>query len=75
MNLEALERAIKSAGGQSALARFLGTTQGNIWGWLNNSKSIPPKWVLKIEELTGVSRHELRPDIYPLEDRGSRDTQ
>ena len=28
---------------------------------------VPAERVLKIEEVTGVSRHELRPDLYPAE--------
>ena len=30
---------------------------------------IPAERVLSIEEVTGVSRHDLRPDIYPLDDK------
>jgi DNA-binding transcriptional regulator YdaS (Cro superfamily) len=61
-----LERAIKIAGGQSALARKIGVTQSVIWFWLNQSKrGVPAEFVLKIEQATGISRHEFRPDIWP----------
>ncbi|RVU15218.1 transcriptional regulator [Methylobacterium oryzihabitans] len=65
---EALIRAIGIAGSQLALAKAIGTTQSNVWTWLNKSqKGIPAGWVLSIERETKVSRHDLRPDIYPRE--------
>lgn len=74
--LEALETAVALRGGQNAFSRDLGTTQGNVWVWINKTKQIPGKWALKAEELTGISRHFFRPDLYPLEnERGSRDAQ
>jgi DNA-binding transcriptional regulator YdaS (Cro superfamily) len=64
---EALERAVELAGGQSAFARILGVTQPTVWAWLNSAKKLPAEHVLKTEAETGVSRHDLRPDIYPRE--------
>lgn len=76
METMGLEKAINTAGGQNALSRLIGVNQGNIWKWLHKSKKVPAEKVLLIEKSTGVSRHDLRPDLYPLEnDRGSRDTQ
>ncbi len=67
MELEALKRAVKIAGGQTALARKVGTRQGNVWSWLNRTRRVPAEFVIKIEDATGgrVPRHELRPDIFP----------
>lgn len=65
--LHALQKAVEIAGGQSALARACGVRQGNVWSWLNRTRRIPPEYALKIEAFTGVSRHSLRPDIYPDE--------
>ncbi len=45
----------------SDLARALDLTRQAVSRW----SRVPPKHVLKVEELTGVSRHTLRPDIYP----------
>jgi DNA-binding transcriptional regulator YdaS (Cro superfamily) len=60
-----LLRAIGIAGGQSALARKIGVPQSTIWFWLMQSKrGVAAEFVLKIEEATGVSRHELRQDLY-----------
>lgn len=63
--LEALEAAIQKAGTQSQFARDLGTHQPMVWRWINQSKQLPPEYVLTVERLYGVSRHDLRPDIYP----------
>lgn len=71
MGTEALERAVVKAGGQSALAAHLRKTtgkpvrQGHVWAWLNRTRKVPPEYVIPIEAHTGISRHQLRPDIYP----------
>lgn len=62
---EALERAIGILGGQTRAARALGVSQPSVWNWLRNMKKAPPEKVLAIEAATGVSRHDLRPDLYP----------
>lgn len=54
-----VERGIK----RSDLARKLGVTAGAVWQW----SKVPAERVLEVERVTGISRHELRPDIYPLE--------
>ncbi|WP_256576686.1 YdaS family helix-turn-helix protein [Pseudomonas sp. NFACC37-1] len=56
--------AAKAAGSQTALAKALGCTPQNVQ-WMCSTGSVPAKHVLKIEAVTGVSRHELRPDLYP----------
>lgn len=61
----ALHRAVEAAKGQSGLARLLGVKQGHVWHWLHKMRRAPPDRVLAIEAATGVSRHDLRPDIYP----------
>lgn len=63
----ALGRAIAAAGGQAALARAVGVAQPTIHDWLNRNGRVPAERVLAVEEASGVSRHELRPDIYPPE--------
>lgn len=60
---DALERAIKSAGGLSALASGLGISMQAVSQW----DEVPPLRVIAVEQLSGVPRHELRPDLYPLE--------
>ncbi|MBS7818678.1 hypothetical protein B9T11_07960 [Wohlfahrtiimonas chitiniclastica] len=60
-----LMEAIDRAGGQTALARKLGIKQGHIGSWVHRFKKAPPaEYVLKIESITGISRHDLRPDVF-----------
>ena len=50
--ISALERAIATAGGQSALARMIGKTQGHVWHWLKVAKRVPAEVVIAIEGAT-----------------------
>ena len=68
--LAALDLAVTRAGSQSALARVCGVSQPAVWRWLSEAKQLPAEHVLDVEKATGVSRHDLRPDIYP---RGLQD--
>ncbi len=63
---DALKEAVAIAGGQSATARICQRSQAAVWKWLNNGKLLPAECVLAMESATGVSRHALRPDIYPI---------
>lgn len=66
MTNEALKRACDVCGGQKALADRVNTTQSMIWYWLERSKKgVPGEFVIPIEQASGVSRSELRPDLYP----------
>lgn len=67
--LESLKDAVALAGSQSAFARICGVSQAAVWKWLQNGKRLPAEHVLTVEAATGVSRHLLRPDIYPVEPR------
>lgn len=59
-----IERAVAVAGSQSSLSRILCCTPQNVQRMCSTGH-VPAKHVLKIEAATGVSRHDLRPDIYP----------
>lgn len=59
-----LDRAKELAGGQAELAKRIGVTAQAISQW----DEVPPLRVLAVEAASGVSRHELRPDLYPLEE-------
>ena len=60
----ALERAVASVGGQAKFARLIGVTAQAVSQW----DEVPPLRVLAVESVSGVPRHELRPDLYPVED-------
>ncbi|WP_447651584.1 YdaS family helix-turn-helix protein [Pseudomonas abietaniphila] len=59
-----IDRAVAAAGSQSSLARTLSCTPQNVQRMCATGH-VPAKHVLKIEAATGVSRHDLRPDLYP----------
>lgn len=68
-NTEALQKAIDRAGGQNQLAKICNTSQPRIWNWLNrDAQKVPAEYVLVIEKATGVSRSDLRPDLYPVDE-------
>ncbi|SFK64266.1 Putative antitoxin of toxin-antitoxin system, YdaS/YdaT [Nitrosomonas aestuarii] len=66
--MSGLEKAILIFGTQLKLAEAIGTSQQNISNWLKAGK-VSPEFVIPIESATSgrVTRHELRPDIYPYE--------
>lgn len=75
MDHSPLQRAIDAAGGtQAALADALKAsaskpkeeiTQQAVSYWLRNDR-VPPHWVPAVSEVTGIPRHELRPDMPSL---------
>lgn len=58
---KALEKAIEKIGSSKALAQALGVSAQAVSQW----EKVPTLRVLDVERLTGIPRHELRPDIYP----------
>jgi len=65
--MKELRQHIKKIGFQN-LAAQLGVRYQSIQDWLAVGR-IPAERVLAVEKATGISRHVLRPDIYPLEKR------
>lgn len=63
-----IQRAAHVVGGQSALARKLGCTSQAVSKMCATGR-VPAERVLPIEAATGVPRHELRPDLYPVENK------
>jgi hypothetical protein len=58
---EALKEAIRRAGGAVAVARHFGINHAAVSRW----RVVPGPRAIPLEKLTGVARHELRPDLYP----------
>ena len=63
-----LDEAVRAAGGVSELARKIGIAQPSVSNWTR----IPAERVLAVEEITGVNRKTLRPDLYS--EQNSRET-
>lgn len=55
------------------LARDIGVDRSTLTRYETDKIEIPAERVLRIEALTGISRHELRPDVYgpPLSAKAS----
>ena len=66
MNTKYLEKAIKIAGGQTALAKLIGRRQSHVSTWLYRDKKVPAVAARLIDEaLDGqVTRYQLRPDVF-----------
>ena len=60
-NMEELKSWIKSKHGNlTKLSDAVGRRPTSVFKW----KQVPAEHVLKVEALTGISRHTLRPDVY-----------
>lgn len=74
--VKALKKAVKLAGGQTALSekvneRVKGTgvkpiSQGQVWNWLYRDKKVPGEYALPIEEIVEgkVTRFQLCPLVF-----------
>lgn len=63
--IDIVTRAAEKAGGVVALSRELGIKHTALYSWTR----VPAERVLEIERITGISRHEIRPDIFGQPDR------
>ena len=57
------DRIVAVVGTQTALARALGVKPQALTKWKNTDR-IPANRVLDVERLTGISRYEMRPDVF-----------
>jgi DNA-binding transcriptional regulator YdaS (Cro superfamily) len=66
--LEALEKAVELAEGQSGLAALIGKKQGHVWHWLKKSGQCPAEMAIPISTAVRgqITPSQLRPDIYPV---------
>lgn len=71
MTNQPLDRAIEIAGGQLKLAKAIGSAQQTVSFWRTRANGKVPAEVCRaIEAATGVTRQELRPDVFgPIADR------
>ena len=63
-----VQRAVKACITQSALAEKVGVRPQAVQQWVASGR-VPAKRVIAVERATGgrVTRHELDPELYPLE--------
>lgn len=60
---------IQKGGGVSRLATALGLHHATVIGW----RKVPPHHVPRVSEVTGIPRHELRPDLWEPPAAASQD--
>ncbi|HIB4694359.1 TPA: transcriptional regulator [Klebsiella pneumoniae] len=58
-----MENAIRRSGSARALGALIGVSKMAVSLW--RRKGVPAERVLPVFEVTGVTPHELRPDLYP----------
>ena len=64
--MNALDKAINSVGSATKLAEHLSVSAMTVSHWRQRKEGLVPQArVLPIFHITGVTPHELRPDLYP----------
>jgi TorA maturation chaperone TorD len=64
-----LDQAIRAAGGVGALARKIGISQPSLSNW----HRVPAERVISVEQITGIDRAVLRPDLYEIAEGATLD--
>ena len=66
--IEALQRAINILGSQQRAAEVVGVKQPSISWTVRHGAKVPAEWCIPLEQATAarVTRHDLRPDLYPI---------
>ncbi len=64
----AFRRAVEFFPNQAAFGDLIGTSQQNVSKLIRHGKLLPHQHLDAVELATGISRHDLRPDIYPRDD-------
>ena len=60
---EIIKDALERGGGISVIARTMGLSDEAVRLWRARGK-VPAERVVELEQLTGVPREQLRPDLY-----------
>lgn len=58
-----LAQALRTAGGQAALARAIGRKQASVWEWENKTGRVSAEDALKIETAFGVPAESINPAL------------
>lgn len=68
-----IDEVVRLAGGQAELARRCNTSQPRIWQCVHRNQKVPADLVIPFEKAVGgqVTRHQLRPDLYPSEEKAA----
>lgn len=61
---EAIEKAVKVAGGPQALADAIGKTRQTIYNWRRRGFKVSAEDAVAIDKVFGVPRKTIRPDLF-----------
>ena len=64
MDINHIKRAVDEVGSQSALAKAINVAPQFVNQWTTGRRPVPVKHALAIEAITGVTRYDLRPDVF-----------
>ncbi len=56
--------AIEKAGGRGVVAALFDISVEAVRQWTLPGRRIPAEYILQLEQKSGVSRYDLRPDVY-----------
>lgn len=62
--MDAITKAVETAGSRKKLAELIGVTPQFVWQMEKGKRPVPPALCARIEAETGVRRESLRPDIF-----------
>ncbi|HHS0285920.1 TPA: transcriptional regulator [Salmonella enterica subsp. enterica serovar Muenchen] len=70
-SMTGLDKAIQRMGNQRRLALALNMRPSSLNKWVHQYRGrVPPERLIQIYQLTGVTPHELRPDLHPTPTSG-----
>ena len=69
LSMKAISYATQLMGTQEALGKLISVSQPTIHSWIAGEYTISGEYVIPVEKATNgkVTRHQLRPDLYPEE--------
>ncbi len=65
--VQALRQAVDKVGTLTKFGQVIGVSQSAVSQMLKKGSVLGAEHVLKVEAATGISRHVLRPDLYPTD--------
>jgi len=72
--MDKITEAVNAVGGQVVLAKILDVNPSLISQWVTGRLKVAARHCLAIKAATGVSRHDLRPDVFgPVPEKGVAD--
>lgn len=64
MSKAAVAKAVAAKGSNAALAEAINVHESAVSLWKTGRRVVPPQYCIPIELATGVTRYELRPDVF-----------